>query len=403
MVDKERIYKEYSFEIDRVEGLQGKRKVAIIFTILRAVLFFVLFTVFVSLFLSIFNLFISEGGWIVYGIIGFMFFVLFFILYSNFKQHGIGRAKQIFPSLSLEGLNGTIFTIIAMLFIFASAYGVSKWLFMDTEFEKNGFDFILRWVLGIGVIIVLVILSGLLNRPILTYEQAYFEQIGTWVIKKMDPKTIFNASHQWPESISLFSSEHSEKKSMPGICMADVDTAFAGYLHQLYRVKFWDSLTMNLNGRKIDIATIQVKTKQVKKSAGKTAIEFKDVFEGTILATDLNGETLISRISTKLNEPLFLGEQVNMVKTKLNGKTLEFSGNPNVKNRSEMENIVITQSEAWNTDCTVLIANKKLFLMIYNVNLFKSLALSADLFQDEHIKKPVETIAHFIELSTKMH
>lgn len=403
MIQVERILMDYSFETDRIESLQIKRKIALLASACRFLFSFLIYAVFVSLFVSIFRLFMEVESGFVYIIMAFMALVLIFILYTNFKEHFVNKVSRIFPGLTLTGFSGTVISVISILLVLASALLISISVFPVTDFNKNGFSFIVRWVISILGIVGIVGISALFNIPVLKYEVVYFEKISKWIIGKIDAKSEFHTRHRWPSMASLFSSgDKTEREAHPGINMLDVDKAFAGYLHQFLSASFDDSVSIKTGKHQIDIAQLELKTKEVKQSHGKKTISIQSVFKGTVIATSLKSDDSIARVSTKFHVPLFMGEIINK-ETTTNGETnLELAGNDSYPKRFELEKTCVFIHDLWNSDTTVLVSQGRLFLLLYDTNLFTEMALSADLFTDEHVRKPLETLHEFAKLAEKL-
>jgi len=399
MLDKNRIYQEYSFESDRIQGLQLLRKVAYIFQFIKIGLEFLLLSLFSSMFLSIFRIFMDIESYFAYGIIAFITLILSLIIYSNLKDTILAKIDRILPQVKLSDSSRKSFAVLLLVFILGLAWAISFATFDSVDFTKNGFNFILRWALHFPVLSGIGIISVIMSIPITKYEVQYSERIVSWVLSKWDSNYKKNERHRWPALSKLFiSGEESQKEAHPGIDIFDLERAFPLFIFEFHSASIDDSYSFKNGNFELELAEAEFKTKHVNQRPGKTEIEIKSIFKGTIFGAKVSDESVFTKISTQLNAPTFLGIDANVTIETQNGVKLALIGNLKLKQIQEIKSTVVTIQKLWKSDVTLVLNDGYLYLLLHQTRIFMDLAFSASLFSDEPVKLPTETLDVFLKL-----
>jgi len=399
MLDKNRIYQEYSFESDRIEGLQVLRKVAYVFQFIKIGLEILLLSVFTSMFLSIFRIFLDLGSYFAYGIIGFITLVLSLIIYANFKDTILVKIDRVLPQVKLSESARTSFAVILLGFVLILAWGISLAAFDSVDFTNSGSSFIFRWVLHFPVLIGIGIISLVLSIPINKYEVQYSERIVSWVLAKWDRNYKKNERHRWPSLGKLFKSgEEKEKEVHPGLDIFDLERAFPLFIPEFHSASIDDSYSFKNGNFELEIAEAELKTKHVNQRPGKTEIEIKSIFKGTIFGAKVSDESVFTKISTQLNASGFLGIDANVTIETQNGVKLAMFGNQDLKQIQEFKSAIVSIQKIWESDVTLVLNEGYVYLLIHQTRIFMDLAFSASLFSDEPVTLPTETLDVFLKL-----
>ena len=399
MLDKNRIYQEYSFESDRIQGLQLLRKVAYIFQFIKIGLEFLLLSLFSSMFLSIFRIFMNIESYFAYGIIAFITLILSLIIYSNLKDTILAKIDRILPQVKLSDSSRNSFSVLLLVFILGLAWAISFAAFDSVDFTKNASSFIFRWVLHFPVLIGIGIISAIMSIPINKYEVLFSERIVSWVLSKWNRNYKKNERHRWPSLSKLFKSgEEKEKEAHAGIDIFDLERAFPLFIPEFHSASIDNSYSFKNGNFEIELAEAELKTKHVNKRPGKTEIEIKSIFKGTIIGAKVSDESEFIRVSTQLNAPTFLGNETNVIIETQNGVKLAMIGNLELKQIQEMKSTIVSVQKIWESDVTFVFNDGHLYLLLHQTRIFMDLAFSASLFSDEPVKLPTETLDVFLKL-----
>ena len=398
MIPVDRIIKEHSFESERLNSMILGRRIALLCSVLQGLLSLTLISMFTSMFISIFRLFLDEVNGFIYGIMGFMASILIFILYSAFGDNFALHIKRIFPNLSLSKVTKHVIAIFGVFTVIFLAWNISISVFGGIDIEKNGSEFIWTWVKMMGVMIALMLPTYLVGIPIKRFKKTYFDNISRWLINKIDANSVFHENHRWPEKFSLRASANlDEIEGHDGIDMKDALQIFAGYITELNSCSFEDSFTLFPESQDIQHAYLEVKIKKENRTQGKVSVDIIDIFKGSILKKKTACADVIFRVSSKVGQPIIIGQKVNPEASQIGNQTFETAGNQNYERKSQLTKLTVNLQRLWSSDITSLVYQGSFYLLIHDTHILKDLALSADLFSDEHIMLPLQTIHDFEE------
>lgn len=394
MINFESISKSFLFESEKIERLDLFRKLALVFTIIKELSTFCIYIVFTSLFLSFFKIADFDSNIFAYIVLGFINLVLIIILYANLSKQIPTTIQQIFPSNTLTENAFRSYSITTVLIVMYAAWTYTNWLFSDTDFNKNAFDFFLGWIANFGVIFGIVLLQTVINKPIKSFKNAYFQQISNWLIKQIDKNVSKNEAFKWNKSNS-----NQENPNQKGIQLSDMEAFYPDKIDNFYLLEVNQSLTFFAQQEKsFECAQVNLKSKEVKSSSGKTETSINVLLKGTILKKHFpnNNHSLVMETTSFFT-------QTDSEKTK--SKTMEFD-NQKIVFTGDTENInmhtfgtfVAKIKDDWKAEIRLVLDNDIMYLSINGTNIFQDYALSATLYDNSHIRKPLEIIQGFYQL-----
>lgn len=383
-----------------MERLNLFRKLALVFTILKELLTICLLVVFTSLFLSFFKLSDFEGSYFPYIVLGFILLVLIIILYSTFKKQLPLTIQHIFPNNSISDIAFSSYSITLVFIVLYAAWIYANRVFTPSTLDENTFDFFLGWISSFGLIIVIILIQSLINMPINRFKKAYFELIGQWLIKQVDKNVVQNESFKWKSNSNVVKSESNETKpNRVGFQLLDLELLYPDKSKSFYTLEIEQSLTFfSKQELPFDCAKVHLKTKEVKQSSGKTEISISSLFNGTLLKKPVqrNSSTFLAENTSFYVKNI---HEEKLIKTlDFDGYSVDFSGDVENQNLNTIGNFVTKMRNDWKTDIRLLISNNFMYLSIGDTNIFQDYALSATLFDNSHIRKPLETIQGFYQL-----
>jgi len=315
------------------------------------------------------------------------------------KDTILAKIDRILPQVKLSDSSRNSFSVLLLVFILGLAWAISFAAFDSVDFTKNASSFIFRWVLHFPVLIGIGIISAIMSIPINKYEVLFSERIVSWVLSKWNRNYKKNERHRWPSLSKLFKSgEEKEKEAHAGIDIFDLERAFPLFIPEFHSASIDNSYSFKNGNFEIELAEAELKTKHVNKRPGKTEIEIKSIFKGTIIGAKVSDESEFIRVSTQLNAPTFLGNETNVIIETQNGVKLAMIGNLELKQIQEMKSTIVSVQKIWESDVTFVFNDGHLYLLLHQTRIFMDLAFSASLFSDEAVKLPTETLDVFLKL-----